>query len=173
MSLNLSGTPNFYYQGTVLNATYDPNDGGISSMSAWYDTSGGQGTYAGTEGGVSTVYPEPLWQFDSAAQPAVVNATVVQKVTTLGRSGPDLAMPGNATVVTVSADPNGTVYFAVLEGTSVAAPVLAGLLADVVAIENNGRRAPGRPWASSTPRSTGSRAISRSIPRRFRTPSST
>ena len=145
VSLSLSGTPNFYYQGTVLNATYDPQDGGISSTSAWYDTSGGQGAYAGTEGGVSTVYPEPLWQFDSAAQPAVVNATIVQKATTLGRSGPDVAMPGNATVVTVSADPNGTVYFALLEGTSVAAPVLAGLLADIVAVENNGTSGP---WTS-------------------------
>ncbi len=145
VSLNLSGTPNFYYQGTILNATYDSNDGAISSMSAWYDTSGGQGAYAGTEGGVSTVYPEPPWQFDSAAQPAVVNATLVQKATTLGRSGPDVAMPGNATVVTVSADPNGTVYFDLLEGTSVAAPVLAGLLADVVAVENNGTMGP---WTS-------------------------
>jgi subtilase family serine protease len=146
VSLGLSGTPISYYNATVgLNLSYDANDGTISSMSAWYDTSGGAGAYAGTEGGVSTVYPEPEWQFDSAAQPSVVNATILQGAASLGRSGPDVAMPGNATIVTDFANSTGAVYFDVLEGTSVAAPVLAGLLADVVAVENN--RSSG-PWTS-------------------------
>jgi len=147
VSLELSGTPSTYYNynGTPLNLTYDPNDGAISSLSAWYETTGGRGTYAGTEGGVSTVYPEPLWQIDSAAQPAVVNATIVQNAAALGRAGPDVAMPGNATLVAVSADTNGTVYLNILEGTSIAAPVTAGLLADVVAVENNGTSGP---WTS-------------------------
>src|SRR5208283_5881049 len=44
VSLGLSGSPNAFYNGTGgLNLTYDGADGGISSMSAWYDTLGGQG----------------------------------------------------------------------------------------------------------------------------------
>ena len=94
---------------------------------------------------MSPVYPEPLWQFASAAQPAVVNATVLQGALGLGRSGPDVAMPGNATIVTDYANASEGVFFDLLEGTSVAAPVFAGLLADVVAVENN--RTTG-PWTS-------------------------
>jgi subtilase family serine protease len=145
VSLSLSGTPSAYYNGTPLNLSYDPTPGQISSVVAWYDTSGGQGAYAGTEGGASSEFPEPYWQFHSAAQPAVVNATVRQGSGHLGRSGPDVAMPGNSTLATVYANSTGVVFFDILEGTSVAAPVLAGLLADVVAVENN--RSTG-PWTS-------------------------
>ncbi|MGA7476387.1 MAG: protease pro-enzyme activation domain-containing protein [Thermoplasmata archaeon] len=146
VSLALSGTPSSYYNATTgLNLSFDPNDGGISSISTWYDTSEGAGAYAGSEGGTSSVYPEPSWQFDSAAQPAVVNATVVQGAAAIGRSGPDVAMPGNATIVTDFANSTGTVFFDIVEGTSVAAPVLAGLLADVVAVENHGSSGP---WTS-------------------------
>ncbi|HEY1197552.1 MAG TPA: protease pro-enzyme activation domain-containing protein [Thermoplasmata archaeon] len=146
VSLTLSGTPNSYYNAsTGLTLSYDPTDGAISGVSAWYDTSGGQGAHSGTEGGVSPVYPEPSWQFQSAAQPAVINATVLQGATALGRSGPDVAMPGNATIVTDFANSTGAVFFDVLEGTSVATPVLAGLLADVVAVENHGTSGP---WTS-------------------------
>lgn len=145
VSLELSGTPTSYWNGTSLNLSYDANAGSISSMSAWYDTSGGQGYYAGTEGGVSTVFPEPYWQFDSAAQPAIVNATVLEGASSIGRAAPDLAMPANSTLVTVFANSTGTIYSEILEGTSVAAPVLAGLLADVVAVENSGSSGP---WTS-------------------------
>jgi subtilase family serine protease len=138
VSIDLAGSPNAFFNGSTLNLSYDSADGAISSVSAWYDTLGGEGQYAGTEGGISTVYSEPLWQFESAAQPAIVNATLTQGADVLGRAGPDVAMPANNTIATVYADTNGTIYFSVLEGTSVAAPVLAGLLADVVAVENNG-----------------------------------
>jgi len=138
VSLSLSGTPSAFYNGSPLNLSYDPHDGGISSVSAWYDTSGGSGQLAGTEGGVSTVFPEPTWQFHSAAESAIVNVTLAQGASTLGRSGPDLAMPGNMTLATTFANATGTVFFDILEGTSIAAPVLAGLFADVVAVENNG-----------------------------------
>jgi hypothetical protein len=138
VSLSLSGTPSSYFNGTALNLSYDPHDGGISSYSAWYESSGTGGQVAGTEGGVSTVFSEPAWQFQSAAESQIVNVTLQQGASTLGRSGPDVAMPGNATIATVAADASGNVYFSVLEGTSIAAPVLAGLLADVLAVENNG-----------------------------------
>jgi len=143
VSISLSGSPSAYTNASGVNLSYDPAAGQLSSVSAWYDTTGGAGAYAGTEGGASTVFPEPYWQFHSAAQPAIVNATLRQGTTTLGRSGPDLAMPGNATLVTVFANSTGAIFFLPLEGTSVAAPVLAGLLADIVAVESHGS---GGPW---------------------------
>jgi len=142
VTLGLSGSPASYSNVSGVNLTYDATAGSFTNVTAWYDTLGGQGTLAGTEGGASTVFPEPTWQSRSTAQPAVVNATVRQQATSLGRAGPDVAMPGNATAVTVFANSTGVVYFDVLEGTSIAAPVLAGLLADVVAVENHGAVGP-------------------------------
>jgi len=147
VSVGLSGTPTSSYNGTSLNLSYDSSDGSLTGVTAWWDTDGGPGQYAGSEGGASADFAEPWWQFHSAAQPAIVNATVVQGQNSLGRSEPDLAMPANATIATISADASGNVYFTVLEGTSVAAPVLAGLLADIVAVENN-RSGSGAPWTS-------------------------
>jgi subtilase family serine protease len=136
VSLSMSGTPSSSYNGGPLNLSYDASAGSISGLSAWYDTLGGAGTYVGTEGGISTEYAEPLWQFDSAAEPAIVNATLEQGASSLGRAGPDVALSGNDTLASVFANASGTVFLELLEGTSIAAPVLAGLLADVVAVEN-------------------------------------
>jgi subtilase family serine protease len=137
VSIDVSGTPTSYFSGSSLNISYDPNVGTLTSVTAWYDTTGGQGSYAGTEGGISTVYPEPYWQFHSAAEAPIVNATVLQGASTLGRAEPDLAMPANDTLATVLANSTGAVFFLPLEGTSIAAPVIAGLLADIVAVDNH------------------------------------
>jgi subtilase family serine protease len=142
VSVTLGGRPTAEYSNNgSLNLSYDSNLTGITSLSAWYDTSEG---VAGTEGGMSTVFSEPYWQKHSAAQPAIRNATIQQGASTLGRAEPDLAMPANDTIATVWANASEGVYFTVLEGTSVAAPVVAGLLADVVAVNSN-RSASG--WA--------------------------
>jgi len=141
VSIAVSGEPSSYFNGSALNISYDPHVGTLTSAVAWYDTDGGQGSYAGTEGGISTVYPEPAWQFDSAAEWPIVNATVLQGATSLGRAGPDLAMPANDTIATIAANSTGSIFFLPLEGTSVAAPVLTGLLADIVAVDNNGSSA--------------------------------
>jgi kumamolisin len=137
-SVALAGSPTATYSGAALSASYDPNVEGIANSSAWWDSLGGPGDLAGTEGGTSQVYPEPEWQFDSAAQPAIVAATEIEGFGRLGRAEPDLAFPANSTIAFVSAAANGTPYFAVLAGTSIAAPVLAGLLADVVAVRSVG-----------------------------------
>jgi subtilase family serine protease len=136
VSLELSGTPTGTYVSGPLDLRYDPNVEGIANSSAWWDTLGGPGDYAGTEGGASSVYAEPSWQFHSAAQPPIVNATEREGSSSLGRAEPDVAFPANSTIAFVAAAPNGTPYYTVLGGTSVAAPVLAGLLGDVVAVEN-------------------------------------
>jgi subtilase family serine protease len=135
VSIDLAGTPTAYFNGNELNLSYDSNESGIDSMVAWYSAAPGD-EIAGSEGGVSDVYSEPSWQFHSAAQPTIVNASVVQGVGSLGRAEPDVAFPANDTIATVYANQSEAVFFTVLEGTSVAAPVFAGLLADIVAVES-------------------------------------
>lgn len=137
VTLGVSGSPVGWYNGSDLSASYDPNVGGLTSLSAWWDTTAGPGSYSGSEGGISTVNPEPNWQFHSAAQPNIVNATVQQGATALGRAGPDIAFPGNATIAYVAADAAGNVYFDLLAGTSIAAPAFAGLLADEIAVAHH------------------------------------
>jgi subtilase family serine protease len=137
VSLTVGGQPTLVYNDTgPLKLSYDSNMTGISSLSAWYDARPGY-SLAGTEGGASTVFPEPIWQFDSAAQPAIVNATVTEGAASLGRAEPDLALAGNSTLAAVFANGTGTVFLELIEGTSIGAPLLAGLLADVVAVESN------------------------------------
>jgi subtilase family serine protease len=145
VSLSLRGTPTTIYNGSgSLQLEYDANISGVTNLSAWYDNEGALGV-AGTEGGASLVFPEPYWQVHSAAQPAIVNATVLERASTLGRAGPDVALSGNRTIATVFANSTGAIFLTVLEGTSVAAPLMAGLIADVVAVESN-RSSVG--WAS-------------------------
>lgn len=133
VSLEMGGTPNGWFNGTTLWIEYDGNTTGLATLSAWWDAR----LPAGSEGGVSTVYSEPYWQFHSAAQSNIVNATVRQGVSSLGRSEPDVAFPANSTIAFVVADTEGNVYFTLLEGTSVAAPSIAGLIADEVAVAHH------------------------------------
>ncbi len=137
VSIQLSGSPTAVYSSGPLEVRYDADDAGISTVAAWWQQSVGGSGDAGTEGGTSTVYPEPYWQFHSAAQPAIVNTSVTEGASVLGRAGPDVAFPANATIAYVS-EVGTTVQFEVLEGTSIAAPVFAGLLADIVAVESYG-----------------------------------
>jgi pseudomonalisin len=137
VSLGVSGTPVGWFNGTDLSVGYDPTFGALTSLTAWWETSGGPGSYVGSEGGISTVYPEPDWQLHSAAQPNIVNATLEQGAGALGRAVPDIAFPGNATIAYVVADARGNIYFSLLEGTSIAAPAFAGFLADEIAVSHH------------------------------------
>jgi subtilase family serine protease len=129
---NSGGT---WFQTGQLPDQFDPNVTGLSGQSAWYDDGSG-GNVSGTEGGLSTVIPEPYWQFDSAAQPAISLAGGAQGASFLGRATPDVAFPANDTIAYVAHDANGT-YFALLEGTSIASPFFAGLLAEWSAVANH------------------------------------
>lgn len=131
----LSGNATSNASDTYVDAAFDPSVHGIASASGWYETLA-SGKVAGSEGGVSLLYPEPKWQFDSAAQPAILNATITEGAGAIGRAGPDVALPANNTIAFVFANSTGTIYLEVLGGTSVAAPVFAGLLADVIAVES-------------------------------------
>ena len=137
VSIGLAGGSAGWFNGTDLSIGYDFNSTGLSQLETWWDTSGGSGAYAGSEGGVSTVFPEPYWQFHSAAQPPIVNATERQGASTIGRAVPDVAFPANSTIAFVVADAQNNVYFTVLEGTSIAAPAFAGLLADEIAVAHH------------------------------------
>ena len=132
----LSGVPTSTFNGSELNASFDSSVTGVTSATAWYDTFGGYGNLSGSEGGASPVYGEPAWQFRSAAQPAIVNATVLEGLSSLGRSEPDLAFPANSTVAYILRNASG-IYFQVLEGTSIAAPVFAGMLASAAAVDGH------------------------------------
>jgi subtilase family serine protease len=127
--IELEGSPAGTWNGTELNASFDSRTGAIISQTTWYQTS--FSGVAGSEGGVSTVYPEPSWQMHSAAQPVIVNATILQGAGSLGRAEPDVAFVANSTIAYVERNASGT-YFTLLGGTSVAAPVFAGILAVLV-----------------------------------------
>ena len=143
-SFSMSGSPNgTYYSNGTLNVSFDPAPGAFQQLGAWYDTAGGPGNVSGTEGGISGVYSEPGWQLDSAAQPTIVNVTVAQGATSLGRAEPDVAFPAYGLLAYVARDSGGT-YYALLEGTSIAAPVFAGMLASVAAVR-------GAPFGFLTP----------------------
>jgi subtilase family serine protease len=135
VSLALGGTPTGTYTGGVLPDGFDSNFTGFTSQTAWYDDLGGYGHLEGSEGGLSTVIGEPYWQFDSAAQPSIASAGGTQGATMLGRAGPDVAFPANDTVAYVAHNATGS-FFTVLEGTSIAAPFFAGLLAEWSAVDH-------------------------------------
>ncbi|MGA7923673.1 MAG: S8 family serine peptidase, partial [Thermoplasmata archaeon] len=128
----LQGTPSgtFNAQTGVLNDSFDTSVGGFSSTTAWYDAEGS--SVSGTEGGGSPIIPEPDWQFDSGAQSAIANGSSVEGLTTLGRSEPDVSFAANTTIAYISEFENST-YFTVLEGTSIASPLFAGLVASMAA----------------------------------------
>jgi subtilase family serine protease len=119
-----------------LNVTFDANIGGIASETAWYDTSQGPGGFAGSEGGISTVYAEPPWQRASAAQPGIVNATIVQGAPSLGRAVPDIALDASDMITYDYANASGT-YYNVVSGTSIAAPLVGGMLAELAAVSGH------------------------------------
>lgn len=136
-SVVLSGKSTGTYTGPPLAVSYDPFVQGPGTMSAWSDSSGGPGKYLGSEGGLSQVIPEPWWQFHSAAEPSIVAAAETQGVRALGRAGPDLAFPASNTIAYIAENASGDPVPGLLAGTSVSAPLLAGLLADIVAVESS------------------------------------
>jgi subtilase family serine protease len=140
VTLSLNGQP----AGSVsssgqLNLTFDRNVTGIANMSTWWDTLAGRGNYEGSEGGVATgFYAEPGWQFYSTAGHSILNASLLEGLSGLGRAEPDVAFPANGTLTMYAHDAaNGEYEGDVVEGTSVAAPVFAGLLADMIAVKSD------------------------------------
>lgn len=129
--------------GTPYSANWDPNSGtlppmaydpqaitGLAAQSVWYtNLSGalGAGATAGSEGGISSVINEPLWQADSAAQSAIEYNAPKEGVH-YARGVPDLSAIGDETVIFTSFV-GGVIEGDLVAGTSVASPVEAGFLA--------------------------------------------
>ncbi len=135
LTVNVSGTATGYFSSNgTLNDSYDPTVGSFTELRAWYVDYPGV-NLSGSEGGVSVVYPEPAWQRDSAAQPTIVNVTLAQEGPdgSLGRSEPDVSFPANNTIAYVGTI-GPTVLFDVFQGTSIASPIFAGMLAEDAAV---------------------------------------
>ncbi|MDE1819551.1 MAG: hypothetical protein KGJ23_06445 [Euryarchaeota archaeon] len=109
---------------------YDANQiTGLTSQVVWYLnqtdlTTGGRAT-AGSEGGISSVYNEPLWQAQSAAQSAIKYAAPRESVS-YARGVPDISSIANETVIYTDTTPSLSGTF--VEGTSIACPVFAGFV---------------------------------------------
>ncbi|MHB8548343.1 MAG: protease pro-enzyme activation domain-containing protein [Thermoplasmataceae archaeon] len=93
---------------------------GISTQSVWYNTpSAGDGS----QGGVSTIFAEPVWQQNSADANSVITAV------SSGRGTPDVAADGANMEIYITA--GSTTSYQELWGTSVASPLTAGVIADM------------------------------------------
>ncbi|HEV2520660.1 MAG TPA: protease pro-enzyme activation domain-containing protein [Thermoplasmata archaeon] len=139
VSLAASGSASGSFDGVhPPNVSYDPATGLLQGQSAWYNALGGSGNVTGTEGGGATIYPEPDWQFHSAAQPNLASAEGIGKVPALCRAEPDLALAANDTIAFTPANAAGAVSYSLLQGTSVAAPLFAGMVAQWAAVEHHG-----------------------------------
>lgn len=95
----------------------------ITSQLAWNLSS--QNGYAGSSGGISSVFPEPSWQRSSQANAVIAGA---------GRGTPDIGAISNDTVVGITI--GGAYGQYVFGGTSVASPVEAGIFAEINAVLN-------------------------------------
>lgn len=114
----------------------------VNGLKTWYiapnDVS--DGGPAGTEGGISSIFPEPSWQ----------KTYVSSSILTGGRGLPDISAQANNTLVTWSSD--GHAYLATNAskgdqfeyawGTSIATPMIAGIIAMVDHVLN----ASDEPW---------------------------
>lgn len=100
----------------------------IENQVAWYisSTDTANNGPAGSTGGISEVFPEPIWQSDTIAN-EVINGQ--------GRGVPDIAAIANNTIVYITV--NGISYYSgqySFWGTSVASPVEAGIIAEINAV---------------------------------------
>jgi subtilase family serine protease len=118
-TLTLNGNAGYY------NGAGTPLTNVIKKQVVWYDTidsPNSNGDYWGTTSGVSSAYPTPSWQ----NIPAVIN----NGGSTSGRNVADIAAIANNTLIYVNGAWNS------VGGTSVASPVVAGIVASMSAYLN-------------------------------------
>ena len=103
---------------------------GIANQVAWYIASSSYSGPKGSTGGISQVFMEPEWQKTTEANNVILGA---------GRGVPDIAAIANNTVIYETV--NGTSYYYFQNGyfyyewgTSVACPIVAGLVAEINSI---------------------------------------
>lgn len=93
----------------------------IVGQQAWYEPAPQfSSATLGTVGGISSLYNEPIWQLDSQANSVIKGG---------GRGVPDISAVANNTIIYFS---NATApNYYVVSGTSISAPVTAGLIAEM------------------------------------------
>ncbi len=106
----------------------------IFNQTAWYNVNAAGGTdVLGSTGGTSSYYGEPSWQANSEAN-SYIDTYASQHEATSGQRGvPDLAAVANNTYIFYPG-PNGAITQGAVAGTSVAAPITAGLFAEIDAV---------------------------------------
>lgn len=114
------------------NVTLSSSTFALQKQEVWYqpDTPSNGGTL-GSVGGISQNYTTPSWQLSSQAN---------QVINDRGRGVPDVAAVANNTLIYYSNTTKGSYY--IVGGTSVAAPVLAGIVAEM----DHYRTYKGEPW---------------------------
>ena len=117
-TLTLNGNAGYY------NGAGTPLTNVIKNQVVWYDNgnTSSNGDHWGTTSGVSSAYPTPSWQ----NIPAVIN----NGGSTSGRNVADIAAIANNTLIYVNGAWNS------VAGTSVASPVVAGIVASMSAYLN-------------------------------------
>lgn len=104
----------------------------IENQSAWYGVNQGQKnvTYIGSQGGIDTLVNEPNWQVNSVA-----NSLIQGK----GRGVPDIGAIANNTIMYITTQAGSyydNPYFYAAWGTSISAPLEAGIIAEMNAYLN-------------------------------------
>ncbi len=114
--MTISGNPSQNGTGTT----------GIASQAVWYNS---PQSGDGSQGGVSSVFPEPSWQLSSAmANNAITSNSSITGVSS-GRGVPDIAADGaNMSIYITTSSGSG---YQTLWGTSVASPLMAGVIATI------------------------------------------
>lgn len=113
--------------GTTVNLSRDST---LLSQIAWYISANytSDGGPAGSTGGISVNFTEPIWQLNSLAN-KVIGGT--------GRATPDISAIANNTIVYQTVNGTsywGKPYFYIYWGTSIASPIEAGIVAEMDAI---------------------------------------
>lgn len=111
----------------------------IERQQAWYskESVDGKSGYVGTEGGISSFYGEPSWQVNSTANGVLKGR---------GRGVPDVSAVANDMIIFITVSGVSyydSPYFYYAWGTSVAAPIVSGIIADLdtFMLDHNGSRA--------------------------------
>ena len=105
----------------------------LENQSVWYISANdsADGGPAGSTGGISSVFPEPSWQKNTEANRVIQGR---------GRGVPDIAAIANNTIVYETANGTsyyGNPYFYLDWGTSIASPLVAGIIAEMDAVLNH------------------------------------
>jgi hypothetical protein len=114
---------------TLLSGTSSPNGTGttgVQTQSVWY---GSPSSTDGTQGGVSSVFQEPSWQVNSGDANSVISDYAGLNGVSSGRGTPDISAVGANMSIYVTS--GSTAGYTTVWGTSIASPIIAGLIATV------------------------------------------